>query len=809
MDFLNKKVTRRQALKVIGSTAAAGASSHFLLNREALADEITRNNHELENSLPIPPATAQKFTTSCQYCSVGCGYQVTVWPISQTEVSGGTWPKLSMGEPWTSPETVAATKIDGEDCYITIVPDQVCVVNKGDHSIRGGTNALTTYSDAKQPLMDTSNRCKMPKIKKNGKMIEVSWDEALDLIADKMSETIKKDGPGAIGIWQADHETPENNYVGAKFAFSKYPKGIYDPNLPPEKGIPHRAIHNRPKFGSETPAFGDIFGSNEFMLYSYEDAEIAEVVILAGANAYETASAFYNRIYDSRKDGKKLIVIDPRKTITSRNAEENGYHLQLAPGTDVILINSIMHHIIENGWEDTNYINKRIDSVSFENLKKTVMAEKYRPENAEIITKVPAATIKEAAKLISSAKGVTTIFEKGIIWQGTQNTECVGVYANLNLITGNVGIEGGSIGRLGGHQEAILTGVPHPQENSEDRPDVWNSVVEGKLKMLWIIDSNPMSTTQQTNAFSKGLEKVDFLIVNEIYENETTEYADVILPSAAWGEWDYIRVNLERRLKMYSKFTDSPGEAKPDWEIIAMVARRLGERHGLIDPYEYKWKNSAEVFEEYKHTNDGKHLGLNMVNYQWIRELGSDGIQIPLIEKEGNIIGTNRLYTEHFHTKDGKARVQNYDVEWEGDVPIFLPDEIRPNKNYPFYLTTVRHNVLWQCGYTFRWIPHLVEMMPEPEVQIHPEDAKNKGIKNGDWIKISNQFGETEAIASVTDIVPVGVLSVVFAYPFKYINNLSASIRSKRNGAYFKNTRANIEKINKPDIKNVTTIARR
>ncbi|MFO1441833.1 molybdopterin-dependent oxidoreductase [Bacillus sp. Bva_UNVM-123] len=808
MEIFNKSLTRRQAIKTIGVATLAGSASSFLLNKDVMAEEINRNGLRDPQSLPIPPETAKKFTTVCQYCCVGCGYNVTVWPVSESTSEGGAWPKPAMGEPWSSPETISVTTIEGVESYVSIVPDRECIVNKGDHSIRGGTNALAIYSDSKQPLTDTTNRVKMPKIKKNGVFTEVSWDEALDLIADKIAETVRSHGPGGVGIWQADHENPENNYVGCKFAFSPKPVGLYDPILGPEKGIPHRAIHNRPKFASEVPSYGDIFGSTEFMLYSYEDAEIAEVVLLAGANTYETGSVLYDRIYSSRRDGKKIIVVDPRKTLAARNAEQNGYHLQLVPGTDVVLVNSIMHYILTNGLENKQYIKDRVDEASFNALKAVVIQEKYKPENVQSVTGVSASLIRESAELIAKAKGVLTIFEKGVIWQGSQNDEVVGVYANLNLITGNIGIEGGSIGRQGGHQEAILNGVPHPIADSKERPDVWDSVVDNKVKLLWVIDSNPMSTTQNVNEFRKGLEKLDFMIINEIYENETSEFADVILPSAAWGEWDYLRVNLERRLRMYSKFMDAPGEAMPDWKIIAMVAQRLGQKHGLIDDSEYQWKDSSEVFEEYKITDDGKYLGLDLVDYEWIRGLGTSGIQIPLVKQGSELIGTPRLYTEQFETGDRKARLQPYDQDWEGDHPTFLPAEILPNGEYPYYLTTIRHNVIWQCGYSFRWIPHLVNQLPEVELQIHPDDASKEGIQSGDWLRLYNELGELEVIADVTDVASKGVLAVVFAYPFKYINQLQSSVRSKRNGAHYKNTHAGIMKIEKEPFKNKTMVER-
>jgi len=191
LEFFKKNITRRQAIKTIGAATLAGSAASFLLNKEVLAEEITRNGLKDTQSLPIPPDTAKKFTTVCQYCCVGCGYNVTVWPVNETQSDGGSWPKPAMGEPWPGPETISVATIEGVESYVSIVPDRECIVNKGDHSIRGGTNALAIYSDSKQPLTDTTNRVKMPKIKKDGSFVEVSWNEALDLIADKIADTIK------------------------------------------------------------------------------------------------------------------------------------------------------------------------------------------------------------------------------------------------------------------------------------------------------------------------------------------------------------------------------------------------------------------------------------------------------------------------------------------------------------------------------------------------------------------------------------------------------------------------------------------
>ena len=217
----------------------------------------------------------------------------------------------------------------------------------------------------------------------------MSWDEALDRVADAIKRAIDTRGPSSIGFWGADHLSPEMNFASTKLFFAEpRRKGLYDPALGPDLGVAVRAIHNRPKWNSEHPIIAEHFGSASTLLYSYRDFEAADTVLISGANSYETGTVLYNRMHARTS---KKVVIDPRKTVPAKNAEDlGGVHLQLKPNTDVVLLNSLMNVILREGLHDQAFIDARCDAASFQQLQARCLQDKYRPENTEKVTGVPA-----------------------------------------------------------------------------------------------------------------------------------------------------------------------------------------------------------------------------------------------------------------------------------------------------------------------------------------------------------------------------------------------------------------------------------
>lgn len=827
------RIGRREALKLLTVAGTTIALPKFLTPTEAAAagDTAVTEAQQLflgQDKLPVPPPNARRYTTACQYCNVGCGYVVYVWPVNETPGSGtgalySEEPAPPLGD-WVSPTFVTRRTVDGVDSYIAVLPDKDCVVNRGDHSPRGGSNALTVYTDYPHPLTKPTERLLRPQVRpsKGGSLSTTSWDQALDRVAQRIEQTLRSKGPAAIGLWGADHLSPELNYVQGKFLFAPRPKGLYDPTLGPDAGVGVRAIHNRAKFNSEYPSLEDHFGSNNALLYSYADFEAANTVLFAGTNSYETGTVLYNRIHAA---GNKKVVIDPRRTVPAANAEDGGgVHLQLRPGTDVILLNSLMQVIVSQNLHDQAFIAGRTNPETFQALQQLVMQDRWTPESTEAVTSVPPEKVRAAAKLLGRPNKTSILFEKGVIWQGTQNEAVIGSYANLALLLGSIGGEGRVFGRQGGHQDAIIgSGVEHPEADASKHRNLWQELEKGTIDTLIVLISNPVRMSEQTQQLREYVKRVPFVVELNIRPSDMTELADVVLPTAAWSEYDYTRQNLERRVRLNQRFVDPPGEARPDYLALAAIGRRLAERN-VLDPKEWNFASQEQVWDELRQTEEAKSNGLHLLSRDMLAGLGTTGVQLPVtrLQRVGldqglkgvTPVGTERLYTDSFKTPNGKANFVPRDQTWTAADPLaFLPEEIKPNTQYPFFVTTVRYQHVWQSGYTYRWTTDLARQLPYPEITINPNDASRNSVKAGDWLELTNQYGTSQGVANVSDVVPPGVLSMIFAWhgptdksetgePMLYANNLVAggTLQQASNAAYFKNTRAALRRLDRTPI---------
>jgi arsenite oxidase large subunit len=819
------KLSRRQAFGWITVAGTAIALPRFMQPNAAIAKGEVDPGEAMElflgqDNLPVPPKNARRYTTACQFCNVGCGYIAYTWPVKDTPQEGtgdvgGELPVGPLGD-WVSPAFVTRRDIEGVDSYIAIVPDEDCVVNKGDHSPRGGTNALTVYTEREHPLTKPSERLLRPQIRaeKGGELEDASWEEAIDLVADRLKQTLDRKGPAAIGLWGADHLSAEKNFVETRLFFAEPPRGLYDKRRGPDEGVAVRAIHNRAKWNSEHPSIEEHFGSASTLLYSYSDFEAADTILLSGANSYETGTVLYNRMHAT--DNKK-VVIDPRRTVPAANAEDGGgIHLQLRPGTDVPLVNSLMNVILAENLQDQGYIDARTNTDTFNELRALVSQDKYRPENTEVVTGVPAEKVRRAARLIGRPNKTSIMFEKGLIWQGTQNEAVMSTYANLALLLGSVGQEGRVFGRQGGHQDAYMFDFdwPHPEPDGLKRRNLWHELERGTIDFLMATICNPLRMSQQTKQLREFVEKVPFVVEVNIRPSDMTEVADVVLPSTQWGEYSYTRANLERRLRLNNQFCDPPEEARAEYLIVADIARRFGEKHGTLDPAAWDFRTHQDIYDAARKTEEGKALGLNFLSLERLNYLGNNGIQIPITKQGGQLVGTKRAYEDTFDTPNGKANFVPRDQEWTKADPLkFLPEEIKPNDRYPYFVTTVRYQAIWQSGYTYRWTTDLAKQVPYHEITVNPKDAQKLGVADGDWIQLENQYATTDGVVNVSDEVPPGVMSTIFAWqgpsdknpsgePQYYANNLVAGgkLQQPSNAALYKNTRAAARKLDRDPI---------
>jgi arsenite oxidase large subunit len=819
-DREHEKALSRKTV-VTGALAGAGALSlpRFLAPSDALAAGDGRTLEKAmagflgQADLPVPPANAKVHTSACQFCNVGCGYKIYTWPVAQKPVKVGA-PKKALSD-WISPAMVTRAEVDGVDSYVAVVPDRDCIVNKGDHSPRGGANALTVYTTKPHPLTNPTERHLYPQVRdaKGGPFRRVTWDEALDLVATRIKAALDNRGPSSIGVWAADHLSPEMNFTSTKLFFAALPRGLYNAALGPDKGVAVRAIHNRPKWNSEHPSIADNFGSASTLLYSYRDFEMADTVLYSGCNAYETGTVFYNRVFAQKN---KKIVIDPRKIVSAQNAEDlGGVHLQLKPNTDVVLINSLMNVILAQNLHDQAYIDARVDKASFDKLKAVVSQPKYTPENAEAVTGVPAAKVRKAAQLLGKPNKSSILFEKGIIWSGTQNAAVMNSYANLALLIGSVGRPGQVFGRQGGHQSAYMYDFdwPHPQEG-DLRRNLWQELQKGTIDLLLVGIANPIRMQQQSTQLRQFIEKVPFVIDLNIRPSDITEVADVVLPSTAWGEYTYTRENLERRLRVNQQFYDPPGEARPEYLIFSQIGKKIADKYGILDPKEYQYASWEDVFNGMRATAEAKGVGIDQITPAELASLGTNGIQEPFKRQGKTLVGTERIYADKFATPDGKARFVAHDYSWTAADPLaFLPEEVKPNDKYPLFFTTIRYQTMWQSGYTYRWLKQLpARSVPFMEFMVNPKDAAAAGLKDGDGAELSNQYSKTQGVVNVTDEVQPGLVSGLFGWQAPsdskptgnaefYANNLvagGANAQQVSNGAFYKNTRAALRKLEKP-----------
>lgn len=799
------------------------------------------NGPRSTDSVPLPPTTAEVKTMSCQYCIVGCGYKSYVWPTSDPSGTpdkagnalGADYPVGVLG-PWIAPAMHnVIRKNDGRDYNVVIAPDQECVVNHGDHSPRGGSNAQGIWS----PYGPTHDRLTTPLLKVGGAQQQISWDAAIKIMAAAIGYAKQKWGGPAMAVRFYAYQYYENTFPITKFYFG-------------DIKTPNGAIHNRASMGGETTALGDI--GLETWGTAYEDGGKTQTVVAWGANLYECQDIYFQEhIVPGRAP---IVAVDPRRTLTADYAEKNGgVHLQVVPGTDVVLAGAIMRYILEQGWEDKAFIAKTAAAAdiaqedawrrkkwaaTFDDFKSYLMSmTAYEMADAVKVTGVPAEKIQKAAELIAKPNADGTprktliTFEKGATWG--INYETIGSLGNLALLTGSVGAEGRGITRAGGHQEGYAGGADYPMDAATDTyqgnkiPNyIDQHIADGEVKIYHVIGANPLGMTNSAQwaretimsrqAVLPGPESADvnavianfkermdkggmLLFSQDIFPNLTTRTSDLVLPAATWGEMPGHRWNGERRLRISDQFMDAPGEAKPDWWAIAQIAKALGFSG-------YDWKDENEIFEEtagLPHDYDQAALRKQLVDesasheshqavvvaakiqgktaYDIMRALGTNGVQLPArLDAQGNVIGTPRIHTNgKFDTKSGKPMFLR--VGWDTAEAIW--DKLKPDAaSGEFWLSNGRIEDIWQTMYTDLRKPVVTQRWPSNIVEINPDDAKTAGIANGDSISLSSDriarnedgkfdSGSLTVAAYISDIVPKGVLWTNFAYPDQWCNN--------------------------------------
>ena len=617
-----------------------------------------------------------------------------------------------------------------------------------------------------------------PRPQGRGEWVEVSWDTAVDITASKLAGVKLESGPDAIGILASAKCTNEENYLMQKFA--RQVIGTHN--------VDHCA---RLCHASTVAGLAMCYGSGAMSNTMHDVAQEAQAIFVIGSNTTEQHPVFGTMIRQAvLQRGAKLVVADPRKIDLTEFAT---LHLRQKPGTDVALINGLMHIILENGWQDQAFIEARCEG--FEEFRETV--EQYTPELVAEITGVPVEQLHRAAETLALHKPMAVVWAMGI----TQHT--TGVFnvlslGNLQMLLGNMGVPGGGVNPLRGQNNVQgacdMGGMPNvfpgyqavtdagAREKFQaawklekavqggDKPPMFgdqpgltvteliSAAGEGKIRALYILGEDPMLTDPDLNHVRESLEACEFMVLQEIFPSETSQFADVLLPGASFAEKEGTFTNTERRIQRVRAAVQAPGDAKPDWMITAGLARRILELEGRIPSGpQAAWDSAspAQIMEE---------IAALTPSYAGVSHARLDpGEPLHWPVPGPDHPGTPILHVDRFTR--GKGRFFAVD---------HLPPKELPDEEYPMVLTTGRVLYHWHGGELTRRARGLLEVYPETLVEISLEDAARIGLNGNKIVRVRSRRGEMIARAIVTERVSPGLIFGNFHFPgLQNVNNLT------------------------------------
>ena len=507
------------------------------------------------------------------------------------------------------------------------------------------------------------------------------------------------------------------------------------------------------------------------MTNSIEEIEESGCIFVIGSNTTECHPLIARRIFRAKEKGARLIVADPRNIQLGRFADLAVNHRL---GSDVALLNGMMHVILKNGWEDTDSIARRTEG--FEGLEKAV--EPWSPKRVESVTGVPAGDLEHLAELYAKNRPSTLLYAMGITQHAT-GVDNVKSCCNLAMLCGNVGVRGGGVNPLRGQNNVqgacdmgglpnVFTGykaVSDPEENRRfseawgrelpNRPgltisDMVPAMLEGRIKALYVIGENPKLSDPDWNHLHEAMRHLDLLVVQDLFLSETAQAAHVVLPAASLAEKNGTFTNSERRCMRIRKAIEPLGEALPDWKIIQQLSTALG--------FPMDYESPKAIFEEMA----GLTASYAGMSYE---RLKIDGLQWPCPTADHP--GTPFLHKDAFARPGGKGAFQA--IEYQD--PAELPDE-----EYPFFLTTGRMFSHYHTGTMTRISPHLDAEQKVGCVDMHPRDAQRVGVENGDVVVLASRRGTMEAPVRLTRTVRKGVLFMPIHFGESPANMLTSSV---------------------------------
>ena len=653
--------------------------------------------------------------TTCAYCGVGCSFRA--------DMQG--------------------------DKVIRMVPDKNGKANQGHSCVKGRfAFGYATHQD----------RITSPMIRDNIEQDwrEVSWEEALAFAAKRLTDIQEEHGRNSIGAITSSRCTNEETYLVQKLVRAVFQNNNVDTCA--------RVCHSPTGYGLKA-TLNESAGTQTF-----ESVMQADVVLIIGANPTDAHPVFGSLLKSRLRQGAKLVVADPRSIdlIDSPHTRAQ-HHLKLRPGTNVALINALAHAIVDEGLEDVDFIQSRCDDASFQQWYKHIQDSRHSPENTMEITGVDATELRAAARLYASADNGAIYYGLGVT-EHSQGSSSVMAIANLAMVTGNIGREGVGVNPLRGQNNVQgscdmgsfpheLPGYRHVSDESTRNlfeqewdvsldcepglriPNMFEAAIHGDFKGLYCQGEDIAQSDPNTQHVQKALSSMKCIIVQDIFLNETAKYAHVFLPGSSFMEKNGTFTNAERRISRVRKLMPALAD-KEDWQVTVALAKVLG--------YEMNYEHPSEIMDEIARLTPT----FSGVSYDRLEQLGS--IQWPCNEKTP--LGTPIMHTEDFVGEKGKFAITEY---------VATPE--KANKHFPLLLTTGRilsqYNVGAQTRRTENQVWH-----DEDVLEIHPNDAEDRGINDGDWVGIASRAGTTALRALISQRVQPGVVYTTFHHPLSGAN---------------------------------------
>ncbi len=698
----------------------------------------------------VSPGQSEAFMTS--EC-VSCGACVQACPtatLTETRV-------IEIGQPEHSAITTCAycgvgctfkAEMRGEE-LVRMVPWKDGKANRGHSCVKG--RFAWGYATHRERVTEPMIRASV-----NDPWKVVSWDEAIAHTAAEFRRIQGQYGRESVGGITSSRCTNEETYLVQKLVRTAFGNHNVDTCA--------RVCHSPTGYGLKT-TFGTSAGTQDF-----DSVEHSDVMIVMGANPTDAHPVFASRMKKRLRQGARLIVIDPRRIDLVRSAHvEADHHLALRPGTNVAVLTALAHVIVTEGLTDETYVRERCDLQAYAHWAEFVSLPQHSPEATEAVTGVPAAELRAAARLYATGGNGAIYYGLGVT-EHSQGSTTVMAIANLAMATGNVGRPGVGVNPLRGQNNVQgacdmgsfphefsgyrhvsddgtrdlfeqAWGVPLGSEPGLRIPNMLDEAVAGRFKGIYIQGEDILQSDPNTKHVAAGLAAMECVVVQDLFLNETANYAHVFLPGCTFLEKDGTFTNAERRIQRVRKVM-RPRNGYADWEVTQLLSNALG--------YPMAYTHPSQIMDEVA----GLTPSFAGVSYDRLEAAGS--IQWPCNASAPE--GTPVMHIDHFVRGQGQFMITEY-----------VPTDEKVGPRYPLLLTTGRilsqYNVGAQTRRTENSLWH-----EEDVLEIHPHDAEERGVRDGDWVRLKSRAGETALRARITDRVAPGVVYTTFHHPLTQAN---------------------------------------